>query len=52
MLAFDEHYLRRKVGEDKYQYYVYVLEAVLIFSNGMVLPLMSEFWKTVPSFKP
>lgn len=41
----DEHYLRRKIrGKDgEYRYYAYVLEAVLIFSNGMVLPLMSVF---------
>jgi len=49
--CFDEHYLRRKVGEDKYQYYVYVLEAVLIFSNGMVLPLMSEFLENSPELQ-
>jgi hypothetical protein len=43
--CWDKRYLRRKFrGKDgKYQYYAYVLEAVLIFSNGMVLPLMSEF---------
>lgn len=43
--CWDERYLRRKVrGKDgEYQYYAYVLEAVLIFSNGMVLPLMSIF---------
>lgn len=43
--CWDERYLRRKVqGKDgEYQYYAYVLEAVLIFSNGMVLPLMSVF---------
>jgi len=42
---WDERYLRRKIkGKDEeYQYYAYVLEAVLIFSNGMVLPLVSEF---------
>jgi len=40
----DERYLRRKTGDGKYQYYAYVLEAVLILSNGMVLPLMSEFF--------
>jgi hypothetical protein len=41
----DERYLCRKIrGKDgEYQYYAYVLEAVMIFSNGMVLPLMSEF---------
>jgi hypothetical protein len=27
----------------RYQYYVYVLEASLCFQNGMVIPLMSEF---------
>lgn len=42
--CWDKRYLRRKRGKDgEYQYYAYVLEAVLIFSNGMVLPLMSEF---------
>lgn len=42
--CWDERYLCRKRGkEGEYQYYAYVLEAVLIFSNGMVLPLMSEF---------
>ena len=32
-------------GEDeqRYQYYVYVLEASLCFHNGMVIPLMSQF---------
>jgi len=42
--CWDERFLRRKVGkEEKIQYYAYVLEACLVFSNGMVLPLMSEF---------
>lgn len=43
--CWDERYLRRKIrGKDgEYQYYAYVLEAVLLFSNGMVLPLMSLF---------
>jgi hypothetical protein len=43
--CWDERYLRRKIrGKDgEYQYYAYVLEAVVIFSNGMVLPLMSVF---------
>lgn len=43
--CWDERYLRRKVrGKDgEYQYYAYVLESVLIFSNGMVLPLISVF---------
>lgn len=36
--------LVRHVGKDKQaQYYVYVLEAVVIFENGITLPLMSEF---------
>lgn len=39
-------WLQRRVkkaeGSDT-QYYVYVLEANLVFSNGMVIPLMSEF---------
>ena len=36
----------RTVGKDKtahYQYYVYILEASLVFHNGMIIPLMSEF---------
>jgi len=39
--CWDERYLCRKIrGKDgEYQYYAYVLEAVLIFANGMVLPL-------------
>lgn len=43
--CWDERYLRRKIEgkEGKVQYYAYVLEAVLVFTNGMVLPLMSEF---------
>lgn len=43
--CWDERYLRRKIqGKDgEYQYYAYVLEAVLVFANGMVLPLMSVF---------
>lgn len=33
-----------KDGDDtRVQYYVYVLEANLVFSNGMSIPLMSEF---------
>lgn len=42
---WDSRYLRRKIkGQDgEYHYYAYVLEAVLVFSNGMVLPLMSQF---------
>ncbi len=36
--------LVRRVGKDKQaQYYVYVIEAVVIFENGITLPLMSEF---------
>jgi len=36
--------LCRHVGaEKKEQYFVYVLEAVVILDNGMTLPLMSEF---------
>ncbi|WP_333593341.1 transposase family protein [Aminobacterium colombiense] len=43
--CWDERYLRRRIrGKDgEHQYYAYVLEAVLLFSNGMVLPLMSVF---------
>jgi hypothetical protein len=39
----DEQALKRHVGEEKKeQYYIYVLEAVLILSNGAVLPVCSE----------
>jgi hypothetical protein len=43
--CWDPRYPKRKIRgkDDEYHYYAYVLEAVLIFSNGMVLPLMSEF---------
>jgi len=40
---FDEQALQRIVGEEKIQYYVYILEASLSFHNGMVIPLLSEF---------
>lgn len=42
---WDERFLRRKKkGSDgEYQYYAYVLEAVLVFSNGMVIPFESVF---------
>jgi hypothetical protein len=51
--CWDEHYLRRKIrGKDgEYQYYAYVLEAVLLFSNGMVLPLMSVFLENSPKLE-
>jgi hypothetical protein len=42
----DRHWLQRKVGateNKKTQYYVYVLEANLVLSGGMSIPLMSEF---------
>lgn len=44
--CWDESYLHRKIQSkdgERHQYYAYVLEAVLILSNGMILPLMSEF---------
>jgi len=43
--CWDERYLHRRLqGKDgEEEYYAYVLEAVLMFTNGMVLPLMSEF---------
>lgn len=42
---WDPRYLRRRIQgkKDEYQYYAYVLEAVLVFANEMVLPLLSEF---------
>lgn len=51
--CWNERYLRRAVrGKDgEYHYYAYVLEAVLIFANGMVLPLMSEFLENSPELE-
>jgi len=51
--CWDERYLRRKVQgkDDEYQYYAFVLEAVFIFSNGMVLPLCSEFLENSPELE-
>jgi hypothetical protein len=41
---WSEECLERHVGTEKQeQYYVYVLEAVVILDNGITLPLMSEF---------
>lgn len=42
----DDPWLERKVGAEgkkREQYYVYVLEANLVLSNGVSIPLMSEF---------
>ncbi len=51
--CWDKRYPRRKVrGKDgEYEYYAYVLEAVLIFANGMVLPLMSTFLENSPELE-
>ena len=41
-----EELLQRSVGKDEtrhIQYFVYVLEASLVFHNGLVIPLLSEF---------
>lgn len=41
---WSEECLERHVGKDKQgQYYVYVLEAIVILDHGIILPLMSEF---------
>ena len=41
---WSEEPLIRHVGKDKHeQYFVYVIEAVVILENGITLPLMSEF---------
>ena len=43
---FDDNCLIRHVGDEKIpQYYVYVLESVLVLDNGVMLPLLSEFLK-------
>jgi hypothetical protein len=42
----DSQWLEREVGigeKKRTQYYVYVLEANLVLSGGMTIPLMSEF---------
>ena len=42
----DDAWLQREVGAEgkkRTQYYVYVLEANLVLSNGVSIPLMSEF---------
>jgi len=44
--CWSEECLERRVNgedEDKRNYYVYVLEACVVFENGMTIPLMSEF---------
>lgn len=42
-----QEWLQRRINsgkDDEYiQYYVYILEATLVFSNGITLPLMTEF---------
>ena len=41
-----EELLQRRVGKDETrhtQYFVYVLQASLVFHNGLVIPLLSEF---------
>jgi DDE_Tnp_1-associated/Transposase DDE domain len=43
VLPTSEGQLTRVTTNGKTQYYIYVLEAKLIFSNGMVLPLLTEF---------
>ena len=45
-VPWSEECLERRVGaeeEKQKQYYVYVVEVNLVFGNGMVIPLMSEF---------
>ncbi len=45
-VPWNEECLERRVGaeeEKQKQYYVYVVELNLVFGNGMVIPLMSEF---------
>ena len=44
---WDDKCLKRDVGKEEIneQFYVYVLESVLVLNNGITLPLMSEFEK-------
>ena len=43
-ILWSEEWQEREVGSgEQKQYYVYVLEASLVFANGMRIPLMSEF---------
>lgn len=39
----EEQLHRKPGGKEEPEYYVYLLEAKLVFPNGLVLPLMSEF---------
>jgi len=51
-LPADTPWLQRHVGTEvnkKVQYYVYVLEANLVLSNGISIPLMSEFLDYSPA---
>jgi len=43
-----QHYLRKKISEDSpgkpiYEYYLYVVEAKIVTSNGFAISVMSEF---------
>lgn len=38
--------------EDQYEYYVYTIEANLVFSNGLTLPLMTEFLDNTSDINP
>jgi DDE_Tnp_1-associated len=43
----DLHWLSRKVGDEgSNQQYVYVLEANIVFKNGLTIPLLTEYLKT------
>lgn len=45
-ILWDSNLLQRRVGkneDEKIQYYAYVIETALVFSNGMTIPFLSEF---------
>lgn len=45
----DLHWLSRKVGNEKEglnQQYVYILEANIVFKNGLTIPILTEYLKT------
>ncbi|WP_075367169.1 hypothetical protein [Desulfosporosinus metallidurans] len=51
---WSEECLQKRIRgtEDQYEYYVYTLEANLVFSNGLTLPLMTEFLDNTSEVNP
>lgn len=51
---WSEECLRKRIRgtEDQYEYFVYTLEANFVFSNGLTLPLMTEFLDNTSDVDP